>query len=293
MEYPTITIGCPIANRIYLIDKYLDGIQQLDYPKDKIKLYFLVNNCRDGTDIELKKFRDRNKHLYMDIVIEKYKMTFKKDERTANVREGIYRRLAELRNYVLTKIDTDYFFSVDSDIILSPNSLLELVKAKKDIIACIINNDQILRPYKKYPEIRTNLLIDHNRQVTHYLNFPLNEIIEVGYTGAVYLMTNEVTKRVRYDYSSLGEDIPFCATARQLGYKIYAHTGLWQQHIMCEYQSYCIENKCLKPCFQVDLNTYVYKYRYIDNVVLPLIARCPNLVSGVEFKSAKGDKGNE
>jgi GT2 family glycosyltransferase len=278
---PTIMIGCPVANRRYLINRHLEGLYKIDYPKDKIKLYFLVNNSNDGTESELNDFRDAHKNEYMDIVIEKFKMPHKKDRRVTGYRNETYRRLVELRNYVLTKVDTDYFFSVDSDIIVKENVLLELLNAQKDIIAAVINNDRILRPYNSYPNIRTNLLIHDGIGVTHYLNFPLNQIIEVGYTGAVYLMTKKVTEEVKYDYSTLGEDIPFCENARKLGYKIYAHTGLWQEHVMCEYQEYCIENCCQNPCTSVNKKVKVYRHRYIDNVTYPKLALCPKLVKGI------------
>lgn len=277
---PTIMIGCPISNRRYLINRHLESLYKLDYPKNKIKLYFLVNNCNDGTDSELRDFRNRYKNEYMDIVIEKYNMSYRKDMRVTGHRDETYRRLSELRNYVLSKVDTDYFFSVDSDIMVSDNVLIELLKAEKDIIAAVINNDRILRPYNDYPQIRTNLLIHDGKGITHYLDFPLDEIVEVGYTGAVYLMTNKVAKEVKYDYSSLGEDIPFCENATKLGYKIYAHTGLWQEHIMCEYQEYCIENCCQNPCVLANNKTPVYQYKYIDNVIHPKLVRCGKVKVG-------------
>jgi cellulose synthase/poly-beta-1,6-N-acetylglucosamine synthase-like glycosyltransferase len=282
---PTVTIGCPIANRKYLVNRYLDAIYKLDYPKDKIKLYFLINNCTDGTDFELRDFQRMYKDQYVDIVLEKYNaMSFRKDVRLTQHRLETYKRLAELRNYVLSKIDTDYFFSVDSDIIVNPNVLMELLKTEKDIIAAVINNDKITRPYNKYPYIRTNLLIHDGKGIIHYYNFPIETITEVGYTGAVYLMAKKVAEQVKYEYNELGEDISFCENAQKLGYKIYAHTGLWQKHIMCEYQDYCIQNKCQNPCvvrsekFGKKIN--VYRYKYIDNIIYPDLICCPNLKKG-------------
>jgi hypothetical protein len=280
---PTITIGCPISNRRYLINRYLEAIYKLDYPKDKIKLFFLVNGISDGTECELSHFK-KHAEGYLDVIIEKYKTTSRKDKRETEYRNETFKRLAELRNYMLSKIDTDYFFSVDSDIIVNPNVLIELVKAEKDIIAAVINNDKILKPYNQHPNIRTNLLIDVEKNgiklIKHFMDFPINEIVEVNYTGAVYLMKSEVCKNIKYEFDLQGEDIPFCRNAREFGYKIYAHTGLWQNHIMCEYQQYCIDNKCQSPCIRVDKTTKVYQYKYIDNVVNPNLFRCAKLNTG-------------
>lgn len=283
-ELPTITIGCPISNRRYLINRYLEAIYNLDYPKDKIKLFFLINGISDGTEIELNNFRHKHKTEYIDIILEKYKTSSRKDKRLTDYRNETYKILTELRNHILSKIDTDFFFSVDSDIIVNPNVLIELVKADKDIIAATINNDSIIKPYNKHPEIRTNLLINKvvsgvNR-IVHYMNFPINEIIEVDYTGAVYLMKNQVCKKIKYEFDIQGEDIPFCKNAKNHGFKIYAHTGLWQTHVMCEYQQYCIDNKCQNPCVQLDRNTKVYQYKYKDNVIHPNLFRCSKLIIG-------------
>jgi len=278
---PTITIGCPIANRAYLIDRFLDAIYNLEYPKEKIKLFFLINNCNDGTDSTIKKFRIRNEKQYLAINIETYKMKFKADKRVAGYRNEIYTRLAELRNYMKFKIDTDYFLSLDSDIMIQSNTLIELLNTQKDIIASVINNDHILRPYSQYPNIRTNLLIDSPKGITHYLDFPLDSVVEVDYTGAVYLLSKAVceNKNIKYEFDVQGEDIPFSYNARKEGYKLYAHTGLWQYHIMCEYQNYCIENKCQNPCVFYGGNK-IYRYKYHDNETYPNLLKCPHLVEG-------------
>lgn len=285
---PTITIGCPISNRAYLIDRYLDGILKLDYPKEKINIYFLINNCNDGTDQELRKFKSNNESKYNSIILEKYRMPFKKDARVSHIRSETYHRLAELRNYVLKQLDTEYFFSVDSDIILETNVLIELIKLNLDCVAVPINNDKILKPYNTYPNIRTNLLTNNGNLITHIMDFPLNKLIEVEYTGAVYLMSKAVYSSCQYAWSPYGEDIPFCENVRKNGFKIYAHTGLWQKHIMCEYQSYCIENKCSKPCMMIDGKVMVYQYKYRDNEVFPSLIRCPKLVKG-EVSLLKND----
>lgn len=278
-QFPSVTIGCPISNRSYVIKRYLEGILNLDYPKDKIRIYFLVNNCNDGTDMELKNFKRSHEKKYLNITLEKYKMPYREDKRVSVYRNETYRRLAELRNYVLSKIDTDYYFSVDSDIILNPNSLTELLNAKKDIIAGVVNNDVILRPYNNHPSIRTNLLNIKDGKYRHIMDFPLNEIIEVDCTGAVYLLTKEVCQNVKYDMSPAGEDIPFCKDAQEKGYKLYAHTGLWHRHIMCEYQEYCIQNKCQNPCVSYGGNK-VYQYKYLNNSIYPNLVCCPKVIKG-------------
>jgi cellulose synthase/poly-beta-1,6-N-acetylglucosamine synthase-like glycosyltransferase len=109
-EYlPSVTIGCPISNRQYLIDRYLSGIYNLDYPKQKIKLYFLVNNSKDLTENTLIRFRNKHKNEYNDIIVERYKIEGKKDKRELKVRKEMYKKLAEIRNYVFKKFNKNRF----------------------------------------------------------------------------------------------------------------------------------------------------------------------------------------
>jgi hypothetical protein len=131
----------------------------------------------------------------------------------------------------------------------------------------------------KYPKIRTNVLIDGKYGIEHYYNFPLNSVFECDYTGAVYLMTNEVTKKCRYDFHEFGEDIPFCISAKENGFKLFVHSGLIQNHIMCEYQQYCIDNCCQNPCMRVG-NNITYQYKYLDNIIYPDLFMCPKLKKG-------------
>ena len=291
-EYlPNVTIGCPISNRDYLIDRYLSGIYNLDYPKQKIKLYFLVNNCRDCTEQTLKQFKRKYQSEYGNIIIERYKTTSKQDKRTIKVRQEIYKRLADLRNHILDQINTEYFFSLDSDIIVNPNVLKELLKADKDIIAAVINNDKILDPYGELPNVRSNLLIKYSDEekkrtgITHLFGFEPDEIVEVDVTGACVLLSNKACKETRYGFHDQGEDVAWAFDAQEKGFKLYAHTGLVQNHVMCEYQKYCIENKCQNPCTFANMTTkgepvLVYQYKYKDNVIYPNLVRCAKLVSG-------------
>jgi hypothetical protein len=300
MNSKTITIGCPISNRAYLIERFLNGIYKLNYDKKLIKLYFVVNNSKDSTYSDLKEFERKHKDEYLNIKIEKYKIKSAKEARVTKIRLKTYSRLAELRNYILSNIDTDYFFSLDSDIMVDINldCLNKLLEAQKDIIAAVINNDSMLRPNAKYPKIRTNLLKNVDKGITHILDWKLNEIFEVDHTGAVYLLTKDVCKNVQYGFHKQGEDMAFCNMAKEKGYKIFAHGGIFLQHIMREYQSFCIENKCQNPCVVLNKKMKIgknedgklgevkndidltYQYKFVDNVKYPDLVGCGKLKKG-------------
>lgn len=296
----TITIGCPISNRAYLIERFLNGVYGLNYDKKLIKLYFVVNNSKDSTYSDLKDFQRKHKNEYLDIKIEKYKMKHAKEARVTKIRLKTYSRLAELRNYILKNIDTDYFFSLDSDIMvdIDLDCLNKLLEAQKDIIAAVINNDSMLRPNAKYPKIRTNLLKNVDDGITHIMDWKMNEVFEVDHTGAVYLLTKEVCENVEYGFHKQGEDMAFCNMAKEKGYKIYAHGGIFLQHVMREYQKFCIENRCSKPCVVLNKKMKIsknengelgdvenkfdltYQYKFADNITYANLIGCGKLKKG-------------
>jgi GT2 family glycosyltransferase len=61
-------------------------------------------------------------------------------------------------------------------------------------------------------------------------------LFESDLTGAIYLISKEVYKNpnIKYGYTQYGEDLYWCITAKQQGYKLYTDITLYQQHIMSE-----------------------------------------------------------
>lgn len=286
IEYPTIEIVCPLKDRQFTIDRYLQGIYNLDYPKDKISIHWLLNDSTDLTQSYLKDFKMKHSNEYAEIKIDKIKLGKHKDTRfeanSSTPRFDTYHRLSALRNYLLDTATTDYIFSIDSDIIVPSNALKDLLSANVDYISAVVNNDSINRPNETYPNIRTNVLRwrlnGSPDMVEHWLDFPLNEIIEVGCTGAVMLLSKKAYTSARFGFDCQGEDVFLCRELRDKGIKIYAHTGVWCEHIMVEYQKCCLDG-CQNPC--VILNTdkgqiRIGKFKYEHGKIYPDILVCPN-----------------
>lgn len=241
-------------------------MKNLDYPKDRLKFTFLVNDSRDKSINILKKFKADNEQDYIAIDIHEINIGSVVDARNGATRDKIYRSLAEVRNQLISRVsDTDYFFSVDSDILVGKGSLRLLVESQKDIVAGVVRNDYLVNSQAKYPWVRTNLLIKNkDGKLTHYLGYPLNSLFQVDVTGAIYLMTRDVYENIRYGYHEQGEDIYFCYEAASRGYEIWANTNVTPEHVMAVYQDICVD--CDKKCKE---------YRVKDNKIKPVLKWCP------------------
>ncbi len=267
-EYPKVIIGCPVRNRGWILSSYLTSLYGLDYPKENIRLLFVLNDSTDNSEEILKEFKKDHESEYDHIDILTYNLRTPEDERTAKTRPKIYGNLAKVRNFMLSKIETPYFLSVDSDILIPPYTLKYLLADNKKIVAGVISNDYIENPKAVYPNVRTNLMIQReDGKIVHYKNYPLDSVFKVDVTGAFYLMTKEVCEKVRYDYDIQGEDIPFCLNAKAQGFEIWADSRVFGQHIMIVYQRECelCKRDCKAPLIK-------------DNRKYPELVRCPKKI---------------
>jgi GT2 family glycosyltransferase len=281
MVWPEITIGAPVRNRAWILRHYLDHLVSLDYPKDKIRFLFILNDSTDRSDEVLRDFKQEYKELYAGIEISVYNQHAPEDERTWR-REKIYHTLANVRNKLLEQIETPYFFSVDTDILVPPNALKVLVESNKDIVAGVIRNDYIIQPDAEYPNQLTNLLIMKNGTIRHYMKYPLNDLFQVDVTGAIYLLKKEVCEQVRYGFDPQGEDVYFCLQAKEKGFEIWANSNVYAQHVMIVYQKECSD--CGRPCKAIYIQ---------DNKIYPKLKKCPHKISKIVRTQPNKDQKEE
>ena len=252
-----ILIACPVSNREWVLSHYLEHLYKIDYPKNLISLYFIINHSTDKSSDILKEFKNKYRNEYGHIKIEFYdsKNRFKDDRGMQTRMKFTYGWLSELRNKIArecVKRDYDYLFSCDSDILVPSNILKKLLSHKVDMVASLIYNGYLFTPKNasdgynpmdnayRYPNIlEGNRMNGYKHIVNYHVKNPnlTNEkdgLFEVDFTGAVFLATNEVCKNGRYEWHNQGEDEPFCKSVKDKGYKIYCDTSCYSQHMMNE-----------------------------------------------------------
>jgi hypothetical protein len=138
--------------------------------------------------------------------------------------------VTKMRNYLLNFArGYDYYFMVDSDLVLHPKTLLKLIEAQKDIIAeCIWTKwtpEDIEAPsawdfdtYSFWGDLQTRA----NQWRTP-------GIYKIGMSGACIFMNKKVIQSgVNYDpvynLTLWGEDRAFCVRAACLGHEIWLDT---------------------------------------------------------------------
>lgn len=245
MKDPLICISAPISNRENFLSYYLDNIYELNFNRKQLAMYFIINNSQDNSEQILQQFKLDHQHEYKNITIDYYNGNrhAPKDERTNEIRlKHSYNYLSILRNMLLkhtVKNDYTHLFSVDSDIMIKPDSLNKLLSANTDIVSGLIYNGYIHSPSTpyKFPNI---LKYNSSGQLEHISNWYIknsptlteSKIIEVDGNGAISLISNEVCSELSYGWDQQGEDMFFCKMAQQKGYKLYAELSCYNEHLM-------------------------------------------------------------
>jgi len=108
----SVSILIPCYNEEPLVKKKVDNIKALDYPRDKLRVYFLDGVSSDKT---LERLTEECRgHDYLHVV-----------------ETNVTGKINQL-NTILTKIDTDIIVNTDMDALMKSDSLLKIVREFQD-----------------------------------------------------------------------------------------------------------------------------------------------------------------
>lgn len=251
-ENTRILIGSTIRQTPEILEKFLESLNELD-KANIITDYFFID---DNENVDSKNL------LQCFLKKANSTITFEQGERVDEYictdethfwKENLIRKVAEYKNRIIRHCKDnkyDYLFLVDSDLVLHPKTLKQLLNTGKDIISEIFwtkwQNNSIELPqvwlydqYSLIPKSPFETLTGEEAQL-RYSNFMQQlrnpGIYEVGGLGACTLISRKaIDKGVNYDeiynVSFWGEDRHFSIRAVVLGFKLYVDTTYPAYHI--------------------------------------------------------------
>lgn len=224
-----ILIAAPLRQELHIFREYQRGLDELKIPEGvTVDRFYVVNDCPEvipeiqGAAFDVLDTGDTyrkadNDHLWTRENLEK--MPALRNMTVRRALEGGY----------------DYLFSVDTDIVLHPETLLRLLEADKDIISELYWTNGWCNAW----------MYDQASGMEKAWARP--GLYQVGMTGACTLIKREVLA-AGVDFTPIpnirkalwGEDRWFCIRAAVLGFEMWidTHCPPWHLYSEKEYQSF-------------------------------------------------------
>lgn len=220
-----ILITAPLRQDADIFREYQKGLDALQIPEGyEVSRFFVVNDCPEV----IPEIRDA------EYIIADNSEAYEKTHNDHLWTLSLMWRMAELRNITIRKMldgGYDYWFSVDTDIVLHPWTLYNLLEADKDIVSEIF--------WTKAPNGRewcNAWMVDQSAGMREEWKKP--GLYRVGMTGACTLVKREVFE-AGVDYSRIpnietalrGEDRHFCVRAACAGFEMWIDSHAPATHL--------------------------------------------------------------
>ena len=220
-----ILITAPLRQDVDIFEAYQDGLDRLEIPEGyEVSRFFAVNDCAEA----IPAIRGA-KYEVMDTG-EEYRKTDNDHLWTVD----LMWKMGDLRNRTIREAlayGFDYWFSVDTDIVLDPRTLRTLIEADKDIVSEIF--------WTQAPNGRywcNAWMVDQACGMPEEWKKP--GLYRCGMTGALTLVKRKVFE-AGVDYTKIpnihqalrGEDRHFCVRAACAGFGMWIDTHCPARHL--------------------------------------------------------------
>ncbi|XP_068199821.1 procollagen-lysine,2-oxoglutarate 5-dioxygenase 2 isoform X2 [Antennarius striatus] len=212
-EYPNVLVGVFIEQPTPFLPEFFQQLLTLDYPKDKIKLF--VHNNEVYHEKHIQKFWEENRNTFH---------SFKVVGPEENLSQGEARNMG--MDLCRQNAKCDYYFSIDSDVMLTNRQTLKLlIEQNRKIIGPLVT-----RHNKLWSNFWGALSLDgYYARSEDYVDIVQRKRVgvwNIPYMAHVYLvkgsaLRNELKEKNHFVLEKLDPDMAFCRNAREMGVFMY------------------------------------------------------------------------
>ena len=234
-----ILITAPLRQDVDVFEAYQEGLDRLEVPEGfTVDRLFVVNDCEEVIP------HIRDARIIKTETGQMYQKTHNDHLWTLD----LMWKMGELRNMTIKAMldgGYDYWFSVDTDIVLDPWTLYHLLEADKDIVSEIF--------WTQAPNGKcwcNAWMVDQSAGMLEEWKKP--GLYKVGMTGACTLVKRAVFE-AGVDYSRIpnihtalrGEDRHFCVRAACAGFELWIDSHCPANHMYTRqlYEKYMAERR--------------------------------------------------
>lgn len=253
-EPTRILIGSPIRQKPAILKEFLQSLEDLETSSLSIDYFFIDDNEEKESREMLQAFQKGRSCKI--IQAEKSEEAYVCTEETHHWKPSLVWKVASFKDQMIEEarqIGFDYLFLLDSDLVLHPKTLKQLIQAEKEIVSNIFwtswNSNQAFLPqvwlkdhYTQYEFQEGEQLSQEEilqRQFAFLAKMRVAGTYEVGGLGACTLIDKKalqkpISFRKIKNVSLWGEDRHFCIRAQALGIDLYVDTHYPAYHIYRE-----------------------------------------------------------
>lgn len=249
-----VLIGSPVRQKPAILQEFLDSLAELNKQGLQVDYMFVDDNQEQRSTELLNNFRPKG--CQVKIIDGKKQDYYLCDQQEHHWTARLVNNVAQYKDDIIGqagKNGYDYLLLVDSDLVLHPDTLQQLVSVNKDIVSEIFwTRFRMDQPVLPQVWVKDEYTLYHQHQgenldqeevasrtmgYLHSLKFP--GLYPVGGLGACTLISSKalqsgVSFRELYNLSFVGEDRHFCQRAVALGFKLYVDTHFPAYHIYRE-----------------------------------------------------------
>ena len=228
--YPRVLLTILAWQAQRVLPFYLSCIEALDYPKKSITLYVRTNNSTDRTTDMLRRWVARSRDQYERVEFDASDISESVEQVAVHEREAIrFKLLARLRQESMHRAlqnACDYYFIVDLNNFIKPNTLKALIATGLPIVApllrCTGNHPLYSNFHEKIDDHGYFLWSD---EYSWLLEQRVRGLCQVPVVHFTYLVRSDVISQLSYDDGSgRHEYVIFSESARRSGISQYLDT---------------------------------------------------------------------
>lgn len=249
MSKGKLLIGSPICQKPFILTAFLYSLKWLELSDYEVYYHFIDDNYDQQSQKLLKDFQKEQEHVMIEQRSEQpaeyspnHNWNQEKIWKVANYKDHLIRRSRQ-ENF-------DYLFLIDSDLLLYPQTIKQLLAAGKEIISEVFwtrwSDDAIAQPQVWLTDFYTQCEKKMGEEITpdeewsrtlafyHKLRQP--GVYEIGGLGACTLIAKSaIGKGISFqpikNLTFWGEDRHFCIRACALGIDLFVDTHYPAYHI--------------------------------------------------------------
>lgn len=232
-----IVIGCPVYKRDWILPAWFYFIQRQTIPLHEIGFVFELGVDDEETLQTLGAWKTQHPEVRIfDIEIRNDIAHFSHEEGQRQWSYSKYENMVSMRNSLLDKvkeIKPDYYFSLDSDVLLINPTTIELLQAHVNDDADAVNTLMFMTPFgTDFPSVMSWVEGENHKKAYRKNDYPLGGYFKSDVIMAAKMMSPKTYNSSRYRFHMQGEDLGWSADCAEKGLNLYCASYIYTPHIM-------------------------------------------------------------